>query len=189
MNTDENNNSLSSSSIICWLVSAVVSAFIGTKLTGDGFNIETVPAILISLSIFLILGWALRKIFCANAFEDKITEVAAVSDSKVAKSTVVVKSSPTAKTKTAAKKSAVKPQTVAKSAPAAKTKTAAKKPAEAKKVAVKSKTVAKSAPAAKTKTAAKKPVVSKLKTVAKSAPATKTKDAAKKPAVAKKNKK
>ena len=167
MKTDENNNSLSPSSLLCWFVSAVVSAFIGTKLTDDGFNIETIPAILISLSIFLILGWALRNIFCSNVLKNEITEIATISDNKVAKQKVAAKSAPAAKTKAAtkkpaeAKKAAVKSKTVAKSAPAAKTKTAAKKPAEAKKAAVKSKTVAKSAPAAKTKTAAKKPAVAK----------------------------
>ena len=159
MKTDENNNSLSPSSVICWFVSAVVSAFIGTKFTDDGF--KTIPAILISLSIFLILGWALRKIFCSNVLENEITEIAATSDNKVTKQKVLAKSASAAKTKTAAKKAAVKSKTIAKSAPAAKTKTAAKKPAEAKKAAVKSKTVAKSAPPAKTKTAAKKPAVAK----------------------------
>ena len=165
MKTDENNNSLSPSSVICWFVSAVVSAFIGTKLTDDGF--KTIPAILISLSIFLILGWALRNIFCSNVLKNEITEIAAISDNKVAKQKVAAKSAPSAKTKTAAKKpaeakkAAVKSKTVAKSAPAAKTKTAAKKPAGAKKAAVKSKSVAKSAPAAKTKTVAKKPAVAK----------------------------
>ena len=64
MTKKENNNQTNPSSPIWWLVSAIASVFIGSKLVS---GMETAPAVLISLSIFLVLGWALQKIFGANA--------------------------------------------------------------------------------------------------------------------------
>ncbi|MEZ8097883.1 MAG: hypothetical protein QMC55_03290, partial [Amylibacter sp.] len=64
MSNKENNNQTNPSSPIWWLVSAIASVFIGSKLV---VGMETIPAVLISLSIFLVLGWALQKIFGANA--------------------------------------------------------------------------------------------------------------------------
>ena len=64
MTNKDNNSQTKTSSPIWWLVSAIASVFIGSKLI---IGMETVPAVLISLSIFLVLGWALQKIFGANA--------------------------------------------------------------------------------------------------------------------------
>ena len=65
MSNKENNNQTNPSSPIWWLVSAIASVFIGSKLAVRNGN--GIPAVLISLSIFLVLGWALQKIFGANA--------------------------------------------------------------------------------------------------------------------------
>ncbi|MDC0147096.1 hypothetical protein OAH94_07085 [Amylibacter sp.] len=63
MTNKDNNSQTKTSSPIWWLVSAIASVFIGSKLI---IGMETVPAVLISLSIFFILGWALQKIFGVN---------------------------------------------------------------------------------------------------------------------------
>tara|TARA_B110000977_G_scaffold67871_1_gene92134 strand:+ start:31 stop:879 length:849 start_codon:yes stop_codon:yes gene_type:complete len=63
MTNKDNNSQTNTSSPIWWLVSAIASVFIGSKLI---IGMETVPAVLISLSIFFILGWALQKIFGVN---------------------------------------------------------------------------------------------------------------------------
>jgi hypothetical protein len=72
MTNKDNNSRTNPSSPIWWLVSALASVFIGSKLI---IGMETAPAVLISLSIFLILGWALQKIFGVNA---PVTEEAKV---------------------------------------------------------------------------------------------------------------
>ena len=123
MTNKDNNSRTNPSSPIWWLVSALASVFIGSKLI---IGMETAPAVLISLSIFLILGWALQKIFGVNA---PVTEEAKV-ETKAA----------------AAKKPAAKAATAKK--PAAK-KAAAKKPAATKKPAAKAAAAKK--PAAKAK--------------------------------------
>ena len=72
MTTKNNNSQAKKSSPICWLVSAIASVFIGSKLI---MGMETAPTILISLSIFFILGWAFQKIFGANIpFSDEAKE-------------------------------------------------------------------------------------------------------------------
>ncbi|MDA9925779.1 hypothetical protein N9D83_00190 [Amylibacter sp.] len=123
MSNKENNNQTNPSSPIWWLVSAIASVFIGSKLV---VGMETIPAVLISLSIFLVLGWALQKIFGANApvSEEIKVEVKTAAAKKPAAKTVAAKK-PAAKT-AAAKKPAAK--TAAAKKPAAKT-AAAKKPA------------------------------------------------------------
>ncbi|MDB4595989.1 hypothetical protein OAH82_00110 [Amylibacter sp.] len=138
MTKKENNNQTNPSSPIWWLVSAVASVFIGSKLVS---GMETAPAVLISLSIFLVLGWALQKIFGANA--------PVVNETKVVAKAAAAKK-PAAKT-AAAKKPAAK--TAAAKKPAAKA-AAAKKPA--------AKAAAAKKPAAKA-AAAKKPAAKKQK--------------------------
>ena len=63
MTYNDNNNQTNQGSPICWLVSAIFSVFIGSKLI---IGMETAPAVLITISIFFILGWAFQKIFGAN---------------------------------------------------------------------------------------------------------------------------
>ena len=96
MTKNDNNNQTNPSSPIWWLVSAIASVFIGSKLVS---GMETAPAVLISLSIFLVLGWALQKIFGANA--------PVVDETKVVAKAAGAKK-PAAKT-AAAKKQAHKP--------------------------------------------------------------------------------
>ena len=142
MTNKDNNSRTNPSSPIWWLVSALASVFIGSKLI---IGMETAPAVLISLSIFLILGWALQKIFGVNTL---VTE-----EAKVEIKTAAAKK-PAAKA-AAAKKPAAKAAAAKK--PAAKV-AAAKKPA-AKKAAAKkpaAKASAAKKPAAKA-AAAKKP--------------------------------
>ena len=115
MTKKDNNNQTNPSSPIWWLVSAIASVFIGSKLVS---GMETAPAVLISLSIFLVLGWALQKIFGANA--------PVVNETKVVAKAAEAKK-PAAKT-AAAKKPAAK---AAAKKPAAKA-AAAKKPAAKK---------------------------------------------------------
>jgi len=115
MTKKDNNNQTNPSSPIWWLVSAIASVFIGSKLVS---GMETAPAVLISLSIFLVLGWALQKIFGANAPVVNETKVVAKATAK----------KPAAKT-AAAKKPAAKAAAAKK--PAAKA-AAAKKPAAKK---------------------------------------------------------
>ena len=82
MTKKDNNNQTNPSSPIWWLVSAIASVFIGSKLVS---GMETAPAVLISLSIFLVLGWALQKIFGANApvvGETKLVAKAATAKKK-----------------------------------------------------------------------------------------------------------
>ncbi|MDC0982480.1 hypothetical protein OAR28_00190 [Amylibacter sp.] len=121
MTNKDNNSRTNPSSPIWWLVSALASVFIGSKLI---IGMETAPAVLISLSIFLILGWALQKIFGVNApvTEEAKVEIKAAAAKK-----------PAAKKAAAAKKPAAKAAATKK--PAAKA-AAAKKPA-AKKAAPK----------------------------------------------------
>ena len=156
MTKKDNNNQTNPSSPIWWLVSAIASVFIGSKLVS---GMETAPAVLISLSIFLVLGWALQKIFGANApvvDESKVVAKAAAAKKPAAKAAAAKK--PAAKA-AAAKKPAAKAAAAKK--PAAKT-AAAKKPAA--KAATKkpaAKTAAAKKPAAKA--AAKKPAAKKPK--------------------------
>ena len=133
MTNKDNNRQTNPSSPIWWLVSALASVFIGSKLI---IGMETAPAVLISLSIFLILGWALQKIFGVNApvTEEAKVEIKAASAKKPAAKAAAAK-------KPAAKAAAAKK-------PAAKA-AAAKKPA-AKKAAAKK--AAPKKPAAKAKT-------------------------------------
>ena len=63
MTHNDNNNQTNQGSPIWWLVSAIFSVFIGSKLI---IGMETAPTFLITISIFFILGWAFRKIFAAN---------------------------------------------------------------------------------------------------------------------------
>ena len=143
MTNKDNNSRTNPSSPIWWLVSALASVFIGSKLI---IGMETAPAVLISLSIFLILGWALQKIFGVNApvTEEAKVEIKAAASKKPAAKAAAAKK-PAAK-KAAAKKPAAKPAATKK--PAAKA-AAAKKPA-AKKAAAKK--AAPKKPAAKAKT-------------------------------------
>ena len=123
MTNKDNNSRTNPSSPIWWLVSALASVFIGSKLI---IGMETAPAVLISLSIFLILGWALQKIFGVNApvtEEAKVETKAAAAKKPAAKAAAAKK--PAAK-KAAAKKPAAKAAAAKK--PAAK-KAAPKKPA------------------------------------------------------------
>ncbi|MDA9999910.1 hypothetical protein N9E53_02405 [Amylibacter sp.] len=106
MTKKDNNNQTNPSSPIWWLVSAIASVFIGSKLVS---GMETAPAVLISLSIFLVLGWALQKIFGANApvvDETKVVAKAAAAKKPAAKAAA---KKPAAKT-AAAKKPAAKQQ-------------------------------------------------------------------------------
>ena len=137
MTNKDNNSRTNPSSPIWWLVSALASVFIGSKLI---IGMETAPAVLISLSIFLILGWALQKIFGVNApvtEEAKVETKAAAAKKPAAKAAAAKK--PVAKA-AAAKKPAAKAAAAKK--PAAKA-AAAKKPAAkaaaAKKSAAKAK--------------------------------------------------
>jgi len=116
MTNKDNNSQTNPSSPIWWLVSALASVFIGSKLI---IGMETAPAVLISLSIFLILGWALQKIFGVNSpvTEEAKVEIKAASAKKPAAKAAAAK-------KPAAKAAAAKK-------PAAK-KAAAKKPAAKK---------------------------------------------------------
>ena len=84
MTNKDNNSRTNPSSPIWWLVSALASVFIGSKLI---IGMETAPAVLISLSIFLILGWALQKIFGVNApvTEEAKVETKAAAAKKPAK--------------------------------------------------------------------------------------------------------
>ncbi|MDB2321010.1 hypothetical protein N9V26_03010, partial [Amylibacter sp.] len=93
----ENNNQTNPSSPIWWLVSAIASVFIGSKLV---VGMETIPAVLISLSIFLVLGWALQKIFGANApvSEEIKVEVKTAAAKKPAAKTAAAKKPAKAKT-------------------------------------------------------------------------------------------
>ncbi|MDA8811523.1 hypothetical protein N9N29_02935, partial [Amylibacter sp.] len=124
MTNKDNNSRTNPSSPIWWLVSALASVFIGSKL-----NIEmgTAPSVLISLSIFLILGWALQKIFGVNTpvTEEAKVEIKAAAAKKPAAKAAAAKK-PAAKA-AAAKKPAAKKVAAAKK-PAAKV-AAAKKPA------------------------------------------------------------
>ena len=61
--TYNDNNKTNQGSPIWWLVSAIFSVFIGSKLI---IGMETAPAVLITISIFFILRWAFQKIFGAN---------------------------------------------------------------------------------------------------------------------------
>ena len=63
MTYNYNDNQTNQGSPIWWLLSAIVSIFFGSKLVS---GMETAPAVLISLCVFCILGWALQKIFGAN---------------------------------------------------------------------------------------------------------------------------
>ena len=109
MTNKDNNSRTNPSSPIWWLVSALASVFIGSKLI---IGMETAPAVLISLSIFLTLGWALQKIFGLNApvtEEAKIETKAAAAKKPAAK--VAAAKKPAAKAaakKPAAKKPAAK---------------------------------------------------------------------------------
>jgi len=149
MTNKDNNSRTNPSSPIWWLVSALASVFIGSKLI---IGMETAPAVLISLSIFLILGWALQKIFGVNApvTEEAKVEIKAAAAKKPAAKKAVEAKKPAAKA-AAAKKPAAKAAAAKK--PAAK-KAAAKKPAA--KAAAAKKPAAKAAaakkPAAKAKT-------------------------------------
>ena len=104
MSNKENNNQTNPSSPIWWLVSAIASVFIGSKLV-----VETIPAVLISLSIFLVLGWALQKIFGANApvSEEIKVEVKTAAAKKPAAKTAAAKK-PAAKAKTQKKSNSKK---------------------------------------------------------------------------------
>ncbi|MDC0096122.1 hypothetical protein OAI58_07535 [Amylibacter sp.] len=127
MTKKDNNNQTNPSSPIWWLVSAIASVFIGSKLV-SGMEMETAPAVLISLSIFLVLGWALQKIFGANApvvGETKVVAKAAAAKKPAAKTAAAKK--PAAKT-AAAKKPAAKTAAKKPAAKAATKKPAAKKP-------------------------------------------------------------
>ncbi|MDB3864618.1 hypothetical protein N9296_00740 [Amylibacter sp.] len=91
MTKKDNNNQTNPSSPIWWLVSAIASVFIGSKLVS---GMETAPAVLISLSIFLVLGWALQKIFGANApvvGETKVVAKAAAAKKPAAKTAAAKK--------------------------------------------------------------------------------------------------
>ena len=61
--TYNDNNKTNQGSPIWWLVSAMFSVFIGSRLI---IGMETAPAVLITISIFFILRWAFQKIFGAN---------------------------------------------------------------------------------------------------------------------------
>ncbi|MDB3902607.1 hypothetical protein N9353_01165 [Amylibacter sp.] len=122
MTKKDNNNQTNPSSPIWWLVSAIASVFIGSKLVS---GMETAPAVLISLSIFLVLGWALQKIFGANAPVVNETKVVAKATAKKPAAKTAAAKKPTAKA-AAAKKPAAKAAAAKK--PAAKA-AAAKKPA------------------------------------------------------------
>ena len=148
MTKKDNNNQTNPSSPIWWLVSAIASVFIGSKLVS---GMETAPAVLISLSIFLVLGWALQKIFGANA--------PVVGETKVVAKAAAAKK-PAAKTAAAAKKPAAKAAAAKKPAAKAATKKPAAKTAAAKKPAAKAAAAKK--PAAKA-AAAKKPAAKKPK--------------------------
>ena len=104
MTNKDNNSRTNPSSPIWWLVSALASVFIGSKLI---IGMETAPAVLISLSIFLILGWALQKIFGVNApvTEEAKVEIKAAATKKPAAKAAAKK--PAAK-KAAPKKPAAK---------------------------------------------------------------------------------
>ena len=106
MSNKENNNQTNPSSPIWWLVSAIASVFIGSKLV---VGMETIPAVLISLSIFLVLGWALQKIFGAIApvSEEIKVEVKTAAAKKPAAKTAAAKK-PAAKAKTQKKSNSKK---------------------------------------------------------------------------------
>ena len=74
MTHNDNNNQTNQGSPIWWLVSAIFSVFIGSKLI---IGMETAPTFLITISIFFILGWAFRKIFATNI---PVTEKAKVKE-------------------------------------------------------------------------------------------------------------
>ncbi|MDC1454881.1 hypothetical protein N8347_01745 [Amylibacter sp.] len=125
MTKKDNNNQTNPSSPIWWLVSAIASVFIGSKLVS---GMETAPAVLISLSIFLVLGWALQKIFGANApvvGETKVVAKAAAAKKPAAKAAAAKKPAAKAAAKKPAAKTAVAKKPAAK---AATKKPAAKKP-------------------------------------------------------------
>ena len=115
MTKKDDNNQTNPSSPIWWLVSAIASVFIGSKLVS---GMETAPAVLISLSIFLVLGWALQKIFGANAPVVDETKVLAEAAAKKPAAKAAAAKKPAAKAaaakkpaaKAAAKKPAVKKQ-------------------------------------------------------------------------------
>ena len=137
MTNKDNNSRTNPSSPIWWLVSALASVFIGSKLI---IGMETAPAVLISLSIFLILGWALQKIFGVNApvTEEAKVEIKAAASKKPAAKAAAAKK-PAAKKAAAKAAAAKKPAAKAAAAkkPAAKA-AAAKKPAAKKAAAKKS---------------------------------------------------
>ena len=139
MTNKDNNSRTNPSSPIWWLVSALASVFIGSKLI---IGMETAPAVLISLSIFLILGWALQKIFGVNApvtEEAKVETKAAAAKKPAAKAAAAKK--PAAKKAAATKKPAAKKAAATKkpAAKAAATKKPAAKAAATKKPAAKAK--------------------------------------------------
>ena len=106
MTNKDNNSRTNPSSPIWWLVSALASVFIGSKLI---IGMETAPAVLISLSIFLILGWALQKIFGVNTpvTEEAKVEIKAAAAKKPAAKKAAAAKKPAAKA-AAAKKPAAK---------------------------------------------------------------------------------
>ncbi|MDA9586055.1 hypothetical protein N9R97_03155 [Amylibacter sp.] len=162
MTKKDNNNQTNPSSPIWWLVSAIASVFIGSKLVS---GMETAPAVLISLSIFLVLGWALQKIFGANApvvNETKVVAKAAAAKKPAAKAAAAKKraAKTAAAKKPAAKAAAKKPAAKKPAAKAAAAKKPAAKAAAAKKPAAKAAAAKK--PAAKA-AAAKKPAAKKQK--------------------------
>ena len=118
MTNKDNNSRTNPSSPIWWLVSALASVFIGSKLI---IGMETAPAVLISLSIFLILGWALQKIFGVNTLvtEEAKVEIKAAAAKKPAAKKAVAAKKPAAKA-AAAKKPAAKAAAAKKSAAKAK---------------------------------------------------------------------
>ena len=128
MTNKDNNSRTNPSSPIWWLVSALASVFIGSKLI---IGMETAPAVLISLSIFLILGWALQKIFGVNTpvTEEAKVEIKAAAAKKPAAKKAAEAKKPAAKA-AVAKKPAAKAAAAKK--PAAKAAAAKKSAAKAK---------------------------------------------------------
>ena len=139
MTNKDNNSRTNPSSPIWWLVSALASVFIGSKLI---IGMETAPAVLISLSIFLILGWALQKIFGVNApvTEEAKVEIKAAAAKKPAAKKAAASKKPAAKAAAAKKPAAKKAAAKKPAAKAAAAKKPAAKAAAAKKPAAKAKT-------------------------------------------------
>ncbi len=178
--TTENNNGLNACSLICWVLAAIAAAFIGSKLA-QGMGM--IVAVLIGLIIFLLLGWALRKLFCNKAAETSVMAAPATTGASAS----VASTAPTAPVATAKPKAAAPKSTATAKAKVSAKPAAAKKTVTVKTVATTTKKPAAKAPAAK-KPAAKTSKATTAKTAAKK-PATKNaaapKVAAKKPAAKK----